>query len=400
MSKCKVDGCNRGKDLSQDGFCLVCVRASAMRAPGPSGSNMTQDTNLQTTVTMNQVAGMDLSSMENMAQKVNSGEPVDQTELLKGVFEMVYGVAKSLGTIDQVKTQLSSNTKRIEALETKLGDKDEISLALGLVVLNLTLPPHGISELEYARAVIKEVHATGVDVQVDVVKAVRLGYKAESNPGSNDGRLGKVEIEVSNIDVKARIMKTKRVLENHSNEILRKIKIFNKKTQEQQNQEFTNRQLLKMIPGGNAWYIAGNGQLRQQTRHPNPRQNFPNMFPQQSFSAPPPFYRHPSPGPSQPNPNQTLFGQPQGHHQARFQGNPHGQPQGQYQAQPQGQYQAQPQGPRPTQPQSNLLPPQGPSNQPQFSFTPPMPDTHHGTPSLDQSQSNQSMDQSVNPGTE
>ena len=27
-----------------------------------------------------------------------------------------------------------------------------------------------------------------------------------------------------------------------------------------------DKQFLKMIPGGNAWYIAGNGQLRPQTR--------------------------------------------------------------------------------------------------------------------------------------
>ena len=37
-----------------------------------------------------------------------------------------------------------------------------------------------------------------------------------------------------------------------------------------QHQDFTNRQLLKMIPGEDAWYIAGNGQLRQsQSRCPN-----------------------------------------------------------------------------------------------------------------------------------
>ena len=59
-------------------------------------------------------------------------------------------------------------------------------------------------------------------------------------------------------------MKTRLCLERHSNEILIKLKIFNKKTQEQQNQDFNNRQLLNMIPGGDAWYVADNGQLRPQ----------------------------------------------------------------------------------------------------------------------------------------
>ena len=84
--------------------------------------------------------------------------------------------------------------------------------------------------------------APGVDCQVDVTRAVRVGFKED---GRNDGKLGKVEIEVSNTEVKAKIIKAKISLQKHSNEILQKLKIFNKKIQEQINQEFTNRQLLK-----------------------------------------------------------------------------------------------------------------------------------------------------------
>ena len=35
------------------------------------------------------------------------------------------------------------------------------------------------------------------------------------------------------------------------------------KTQEQMNYEFATRQLLQMVPGGQGWYVAGNGRLTQ-----------------------------------------------------------------------------------------------------------------------------------------
>ena len=216
----------------------------------------------------NVTPSVDFSKMESMAEKLNAGEDVDQGELLKSVFGMVFGVAKCMGSVDQVRNEAKANTDRIKALEDKVGGKEEVALILGIVILNIPPPPPGTSELEYARAVVKEVNAEGVNPQIDVTKAVRVGFKAESRPGADDGKLGKLEFEVSNAEVKAKIMKTKKKLEKHSNETLRKIKIHNKKTQDQINQDFTNRQLLKMIPGGNAWYIAGNGQLRQQQRKP------------------------------------------------------------------------------------------------------------------------------------
>ena len=110
--------------------------------------------------------------------------------------------------------------------------------------------------------------------------------KLKSQPQANDGKLGKVEVELSSSEVRTKIMKTKKVLEHHSNDTLKNLRIHNKKTQEQINQEFTNRQLLRMIPGGHNWYIAGNGQLRQQQRparnslHPGYNHQYPPPPPQ------------------------------------------------------------------------------------------------------------------------
>ena len=59
------------------------------------------------------------------------------------------------------------------------------------------------------------------------------------------------------------IMKNKKVLENHVNPVLKNLRIKNMKSQDQLNYEFATRQMLKMVPGGEGWYVAGNGRLCQ-----------------------------------------------------------------------------------------------------------------------------------------
>ena len=197
-TKCRVDGCHRSKELNADGLCNICVRASTFQY----GGNPNQSVNSRNSSEKN-IDTIDLSSMEHMMEKVNSGEAIDPNELLKSVFNMVYRVAKSINSFEDASTHIASNTKRIEALEAKL--LDEVSLQLGIVVINLDLPPPGVGNLAYAKALIKEINAPGVNCETDVIKAIRVGYKAETSPGSNDGRLGRFEIEVSSNDVKAKI---------------------------------------------------------------------------------------------------------------------------------------------------------------------------------------------------
>ena len=175
----------------------------------------------------------DFSKFEALADKLNNGEQVDQEEVIKTMFGMVLGVAKSIGSVDQVKNDVKLNSERITVLENKHADLDDIPLALGILILNLDLSPAGVSELNYARAVIKEVKAEGVNPDTDVVKAVRLGYRAASSnhTNSNDEKLGRVEIQLSSCEVRTKIMKSKKILENHSNNTLKKLCIHNKKTQ-------------------------------------------------------------------------------------------------------------------------------------------------------------------------
>ena len=148
-----------------------------------------------------------------------------------------------------------------------------------------------------------------VDVNNDIKKAVRKGFKPESRPGARDGRLGTVLVEMSNTDVKGQIMKTKKVLDNHVNDVMKNLRIKNMKNQDQLNFEFSTRQILKMVPGGENWYLAGNGRLnqvrpggaapRQQRPHPQPAAAFQPRVPPpgiQELVQPPP----PAQGPALP----------------------------------------------------------------------------------------------------
>ena len=67
MAKCKIEGCNRSKELNADGFCAQCARASEVRAAGlgncgnsdsPSGSNIDMS-----------ATGFDLSKVDQMVQQ-------------------------------------------------------------------------------------------------------------------------------------------------------------------------------------------------------------------------------------------------------------------------------------------------------------------------------------------
>ena len=75
------------------------------------------------------------------------------------------------------------------------------------------------------------------------------------------------------------------------------------KSQEQLNYEFSTRQLLKMVPGGENWYVAGNGRLNQvRPGGAGPRQQPQGVRPQQvppfRPNVPPPTLQTPAPQPT------------------------------------------------------------------------------------------------------
>ena len=280
MVVCRTESCQRNKDIMANGYCATCIKAASEISGGgntaqgasanpPPAPDITNFSSFPPNL-VNAAAGCDPSKLSVMMDKVIRGETVDQGEMMKGMFSMVFGVYQSVGSMEQVKSDLVEVKNDIQALKEKVGDTDEPAVSLSLAIQNLIAPPPGYTDRDMVIGVLREVKAPGLDPNVDVVKVKRKGFRAEAS-GNSKASLGTVLVQLRNQEVRAKIMKNKNCLLNHQDEKLRNLKIRNMKTQSEMNQDFTNRQLLKMLPGGDKWYIAGNGSLRPQTR-PNHQQ--------------------------------------------------------------------------------------------------------------------------------
>ena len=111
------------------------------------------------------------------------------------MYGMLLNVLSKQTENDGIKQEVKSNSERIKELEAKVGNADEISEKLGLVIRNLPMPVEGMSELENVREALIEIRAPGVDVMRDVTKAARFGWKEDY--------LGTVKIELLNDDARA-----------------------------------------------------------------------------------------------------------------------------------------------------------------------------------------------------
>ena len=97
------------------------------------------------------------------------------------------------------------------------------------------------------RQILAEIRAPGIDVNRDVVKAVR---KIPAKP-PNTGQpiLGTVLVEMKNEESRASIMKNKHSLQNHPDDSIKRVIIKNMKSREQMMIENLGNNLLKRIPG-------------------------------------------------------------------------------------------------------------------------------------------------------
>ena len=226
----------------------------------------------------------DLTNTYNQI-KSNGVAPETSNKLLVDIYGMMVNMSAKQAEIDTVKTVVKSNTNRISELESKIGNAHQVSIPLSIAIRHLPPPPQGTSELQQVRHVLAAVRAEGVDPQTDVIKAVREGFKEESRPGANDGWLGTVLVELRTDEIKTKVMKTKKVLEDHQNQMLKNLIIKNAKTKAEMRMERMANSLLKLNPQGQNFYFAANGNLRprnqhfQQTSNPRvPRQPIPTSI--------------------------------------------------------------------------------------------------------------------------
>ena len=161
-----------------------------------------------------------------------------------------------------------------------------------------------MTDLQLVRSALDEIHAQGVDVERDIVKAVRKGIRpADNYPGT-------VMVEMRDDTARASVMKNKKTLENHHNPGLRKLIIKNYKSEEEMKADRKFSNLLKRIPGSENCYFAGNGQIRENNYQGQSNQSNQFQRPASQLSHPPVYNFPPPPPPPRSSAQHPTFAPP------------------------------------------------------------------------------------------
>ena len=153
----------------------------------------------------------------------SGGDNVNPDRAIRDMYGMMLHMFSQSSENERVKTTVNQCVARIDALEAKIGNGDEVSIPLSLAVRNMPLPSPGVTDLQLVQAAFKEIRAQGVDCDRDMIKVSRL-------VDTSTGRLRTMLMEMRSVETKAQIMKNKKCLESHPSEGLRKLIIGNPKT--------------------------------------------------------------------------------------------------------------------------------------------------------------------------
>ena len=222
--------------------------------------------------------------------------PTDVSNAIKDMHGMLVHLVKKSDESDHMKKDITCNSQRIDRLEAKVGKPDDLAIPLSLAIRNLPLPGHGADDYQIVRALFFEINAKEFNVDRDIINVIRQGATAENQ--------GTVMVELRSDEARASIMKTKKVLEHHPNPELRRVIIKNMKSKAELKMDIALNQMLKKLPGGENFYIANNGHIREKTPQQKFYQNSLQTripprpaagFSMPQYSMPPPSYPAPPP---------------------------------------------------------------------------------------------------------
>ena len=258
------------------------------------------------------IPGIDVNRLQETFNSLGAGSSAgpNPNPAMKDMFAMLMFLCSKSGESEQMKQQLSTNNHRLDRIEAKLGGPDDIAVPLSLVIHGLPLPAPGTDEIELVKALFKEIFREvapppGINIDSDIRIVVRKGA-SDQNPGS-------VMVEMSSDEARAIIMKNKFRLENHHNPGLRRVYIKNMKERHELKTDIALGEMLKMMPGGENFYIANNGHIREKNNHQRRNQHNlnanlqpiqrPPIRPHSRFQANQPPFNPPNPNFQ---PNQVL----------------------------------------------------------------------------------------------
>ena len=206
-----------------------------------------------------------------------------ESPLLLDMFAVMLNIHSKQSETEVFRQKIDETISRIESMEAKVGNAEEVAERLGLAVRLLPLPPTGYSDLDIVRQIFHEIRAPGIEVNRDIIKATR---KLPAKPNTNPAQpvLGTVLVEMRNEEARSNIMKNKHTLHQHPDNSVANIIIKNMKSKEQMFMENLGNNILKRIPGCENTFVTPNGQIREgfqqshyQSRQP-PQQNRPGLY--------------------------------------------------------------------------------------------------------------------------
>ena len=159
-------------------------------------------------------------------------ESSNQPPILMDMFALMLNIHSKQAENDELRTDIKSNTSRIDSIEAKIGGSDEVSEKLGLAVQFLPLPPTGYTDLDTVRLLFGAISAPGIDVRRDIIKCMRK-LPAKPAPNTPLPVLGSLMVEMRNDETKGLIMRNKYRLDESQNEVYRSVRIRNNNSKEQ-----------------------------------------------------------------------------------------------------------------------------------------------------------------------
>ena len=223
-----------------------------------------------------QLPNIDLNDIIKSCEAAKNGDQVDTGKVLGDMMGMIVHMFAKQSENDAIKEQVHSNSDRIAHLEAKVGDANEVAYPRSLAIRKLPLPPHGVTEVENVQHYLKEMRVEGVDVNRDIIKAIRKeSAKHDHNVGPN---LGTVLVELKCEEVRGKIMKAKKHLMNHPAIVMRSLIIKNAMSPTEMKAQNTHFGLLKMITGNNDIFIAGNGAIKKKDHQYNNYSSQPPLY--------------------------------------------------------------------------------------------------------------------------
>ena len=209
---------------------------------------------------------------DTFTSMADGSESVNPNTAMRDMYGMMLHMFSQSSENEQSRATVTQCVNRLDALEAKVGNPDEVAIPLSIAVRNMPLPSPGTTDIQLVQSAFREIRAQGVDVERDIIRVNRLG-------DTSNGRLGTILVEMRNQEVKAQIMKTKKCLENHHSEGLRKLILKNAQTKSEIKTNIALNEMLKRIPGQENNFVAGNGHImsknQTQRHHFNPHNNTP-----------------------------------------------------------------------------------------------------------------------------